>query len=100
MEEHLEYTRKDDQRITEMYALMPVMNQKIDDLAGSIKACQGNCMGNRSGFNKRLKIVEEKIKGDRVIQSWKDAIFSKSTAIVLFIIAAVDFVLRFIPDGK
>jgi hypothetical protein len=100
MEEHLEYTRADDQRITRMETLMVTMDKKIDTLGDSIKICQNNCVGNRSGYSKRLKSIEDRIRGETFVKSWKDALFSKSTAIVLFIIAVVDFVSRLIPWGR
>jgi hypothetical protein len=100
MEEHLEYTRADDQRITRMETLMLNMNDKIDTISESINACQNNCGGNRSVFNKRLKIVEEKLKGEAFVKSWKEALFSKTTAVVLFLIAIVDFGFRFVAWGK
>jgi hypothetical protein len=96
MEEHLEYTRADDQRITEMYALMPIMDKKIDDMVQSMRVCQSNCTGSKSGFNRRLTKVEKIIENNNFVRSWKDAVFSKSTAVVIFIIAVVDFTFKFI----
>lgn len=100
MEEHLEYTRADDQRITRMETLMVTMDGKFDTLFESIKNCQNNCGGRRSNFDKRLKLIEDKVKGEAVVRSWKDAIFSKTTVVVLFVIGVVDFGLRFVPWGK
>jgi hypothetical protein len=83
-----------------METILIGMDQKIDTLTTSMATFQTNCGGNRQKYNVRLKVVEDYVKDIGVIQTWKSVIFSKTTAVVLFLIALVDFVARFLPWGK
>jgi hypothetical protein len=93
----IDFTRDDADRITRMETLLIDMNQKIDKINTNFGGCQSNCSGSRGKYDKRLKIVEDFVKGNKIVQSWKDAIFSKTTVVVGCLIAIVDFSFRVFP---
>jgi hypothetical protein len=51
-------------------------------------------------ISQKLATIENVQSGEKSVQTWKDAIFSKSTAIVVLVIGGLDLAARYWPWGR
>jgi hypothetical protein len=79
----------------------------VDDLKGEVQEIKGllknqyrKCMEHFAVQDTELQKLKDCASTEKGVQTWKDAVFSKSTAIVVFVIAIIDAAIRFSPWGK
>lgn len=85
---------------------MDGIGREIGDIKKILQCKTEDCSSCREEIDSQIESVRTKVStivsqhtGEQKIQSWKDAVFNKTTAIILVIIAVINFGLRFLPWG-
>ena len=99
-----EMTREDVENIA-------LTKKGVEDLTGDVKEIKlmlknqySKCMTHFSEQDKEIEEIKDCMCAEKTettaIKTWKEAIFNKTTAFIMFIIAVIDAAIRFIPWGK
>lgn len=95
-----EMTREDIENIALTKKGVDDLGEEVKEIKGLLKNQYKKCMDHFAIQDAELGKLKDCAKGEQTIQTWKDAVFSKSTAIVVFVIVIIDAAIRFSPWGK
>lgn len=93
-------TRKDIENIALTKKGVEDLTQDVQEIKGLLKNQYVECMNHFAVQDAELAKLKECASTEKGVQTWKDAVFSKTTAIVIFTIAIIDAAIRFAPWGK
>ena len=99
-----EMTREDVENIALTKKGVEDLTQEVKEIKTMLKNQYSKCMTHFAEQDAEIESLKDCACAEKTatfaVQTWKEAIFNKTTAIVVFIIAVVDAALRFIPWGK
>jgi hypothetical protein len=95
-----EMTREDIENIALTKKGVEDLTGEVQEIKGLLKNQYAKCMEHFAVQDGEIQKLKECASTQKAVQTWKDAIFNKTTAVVIFIIAFVDAAIRFSPWGK
>ena len=95
-----EMTREDVENIALTKKGVEDLTQEVKEIKIMLKNQYPKCMTHFAEQDAELAKLKECATTEKAVQTWKDAIFNKTTAFIVFVIAIIDASIRFYPWGK
>lgn len=93
MMDELEFTRKDLENVTLTKMGVDALNEKVDKLSTAIKIQHATCMEHFEKQDQRICTLESCEQNRKTVTSFKEQVFSKTTAVIVVLAAAVGLLL-------
>lgn len=97
-------TREDVENIALTKKGVEDLTEEVKEIKVMLKNQYAKCMTHFAEQDTEIERIRDcacaQQTATRAVQTWKEAVFNKTTAVVLFLIALVDAGIRFWPWGK
>ncbi|MFA5212945.1 MAG: hypothetical protein WC406_06410 [Methanoregula sp.] len=97
-------TREDVENIALTKKGVEDLTEEVKEIKAMLKNQYSKCMTHFSEQDEEIEKIRDCACAEKTattaIQTWKEAIFNKTTAFIVFIIACIDAAIRFIPWGR
>jgi len=80
----------------EIGEIKEILKCKTEDCS----SCREELDAHDDALSKKITGIQNIQSGEKGVQTWKDALFSKTTAVVVILFAGLDLAARYWPWGK
>ncbi|MCK9591876.1 MAG: hypothetical protein M0Q91_07700 [Methanoregula sp.] len=94
----MEFTREDVEDLALMKRGVDDLNEKMDVLTAAVKKQHETCMTKFKSDNERICALEACQAKETTITTWKEQLFTKTTGVIIVVVAVVSFAIDHIID--